>query len=148
MPQKPILRRSDYEVLNWLLADEILASIAGSRERKTLRQRLQISTIVDDARLPPPVVAMHSMVLASDTFSDELEEFELVYPQEANIAFGKLSVFAPLGAAIIGRQVGESIRVPVPSGQLNVRLNRVQNRSLVTGIDTLMSRPIVAVSDR
>jgi regulator of nucleoside diphosphate kinase len=41
----------------------------------------------------------------------------LVYPSEANVEAGKISVLAPVGAALIGLRVGQSIRWPLPDGR-------------------------------
>lgn len=46
----------------------------------------------------------------------EIETFTLVYPNEANISEGKLSILAPLGTAILGYRVGDLARWQVSSG--------------------------------
>jgi regulator of nucleoside diphosphate kinase len=41
----------------------------------------------------------------------------LVYPHDADIDENKISILAPIGAALIGLRVGQVIRWPVPSGK-------------------------------
>jgi regulator of nucleoside diphosphate kinase len=46
---------------------------------------------------------------------DELE-MTLVYPRDADLASGRISVLAPVGAALLGLSVGQSIEWPMPHG--------------------------------
>jgi regulator of nucleoside diphosphate kinase len=125
MPKKPVLHRLDYEQLGALLCDEIITSVASRRELTLLEQKVRSASVVD--HLPHRRVALNSFVLIADSYSDELEEFQLVLPVHANIAAGKLSVLAPLGVAMLGQEAGESISVAIPSGCRVVRLSRVQS---------------------
>jgi regulator of nucleoside diphosphate kinase len=65
--------------------------------------------IVDKAKLPASVVAMHSAVLIRDDISGGLSRVTLVYPGEDDPAAGRISVLTPLGAALIGLSEGDTI---------------------------------------
>ena len=54
-----------------------------------------------------------------------MDTFTLVYPDEANIAEGRLSILAPLGTAILGYRVGDSIRWKIPSGEGRWRVEEI-----------------------
>lgn len=59
---------------------------------------------------------MHSQVRIRDLGTDETETFTLVYPDEADIEQGKVSVLAPIGTALLGTHVGQVIEFGVPAG--------------------------------
>lgn len=81
-----------------------------------LRAELERAIVVPSESMSPSIVSMHSVVSYRDEESGRLREVELVFPDEANPALGKVSVFAPVGAALIGLAVGESIEWDFPDG--------------------------------
>ncbi len=81
-----------------------------------LFEELDAATIVPDAELPDDVVTMGSVVTFLDTDSGEQSTVSLVYPHEADAARRCISILAPVGAALIGLRVGETIEWPIPKG--------------------------------
>lgn len=75
------------------------------------------------ANVVPPQHALHGLVrMGSEvTYRDEStgqqRNVVLVYPNEANIDQGRISVVTPVGAALIGLSVGQSIEFSTPSGE-------------------------------
>lgn len=67
--------------------------------------------------LPADVVAMGSHVEFRDEDSGELRRVQLVYPGEADIAAGRVSVLTLIGAALIGLSAGQSINWPRRRGE-------------------------------
>lgn len=62
------------------------------------------------------VVTMNSRARFVDEASGEEMELTLVYPREADIASRRVSVLAPVGAALLGLAVGQAIEWPLPAG--------------------------------
>ena len=60
-----------------------------------LRAELERAIVVPSESINPTIVGMHSLVLYRDEVSEQLREIEVVYPDEADPASGKVSVFAP-----------------------------------------------------
>ena len=56
---------------------------------------------------------------------DEKETYTLVYPDEADINEGKLSVLAPLGTALLGMRVGDIVEFEAPAGTRRLKIERV-----------------------
>ena len=73
-----------------------------------LLSALDRAEIVSHERLPNNVVAMGSTV-AFVNGGGRTRRVRLVYPGEADIAAGKVSVTTPVGAALIGLSVGQSV---------------------------------------
>jgi regulator of nucleoside diphosphate kinase len=88
----------------------------------TLSQELATSTIVEPQEMPEDVVTMCSRVLLEYPASEEKEEFELVYPADADYSQRRVSLLAPLGAALLGQKTGTMVEYPAPAGVLQVRI--------------------------
>ena len=80
----------------------------------------------EDADMPAGVVGMHSRVECVDEHGGERHELTLVYPQEADVDAGKVSILAPVGSALLGLSVGQSIDWATPEGRsLRLRVTAV-----------------------
>ena len=66
--------------------------------------------VVKDGALPADVVGMGSRVRFRDESTGTERTVRLVYPHEADIAAGKVSILTPIGAGLIGLREGQSIR--------------------------------------
>ena len=75
-----------------------------------LERELARAKVVPPDEIPPYIVTMTSCVLISDTSSNEKIKYTLVYPSDADLQKGKLSILSDLGVAIIGYSVGDTIR--------------------------------------
>ncbi|ABA58381.1 nucleoside diphosphate kinase regulator [Nitrosococcus oceani] len=87
-------------------------------EQTLLAEELDRATVIPQERVPDRVVTMHSRLIYLDENTGERREVELVYPEEANTRAGKISVLAPVGSALLGLSVGESIDWKFPSGEV------------------------------
>lgn len=81
---------------------------------KRLAAELDRATVVGPAELPPDVVRMHSQVTFEEVRTGAVREVVLVYPATADASAGRLSVLAPIGAALLGLRVGDKIEWPLP----------------------------------
>lgn len=94
-----------------------LISQIDSEVSDQLDEELGRARIVAPEELPTDVVAMNSNVQYQDLESGKESAVTLVYPQDANIEENKVSVFAPIGAALIGLKEGQIISWPLPNGK-------------------------------
>ncbi len=89
----------------------------GAREDlAALAAELAKAKIVSAREVPANVVTMNSKVLLQDVDTGAEMNYALVFPGEADIAAGAISVLAPVGTAILGYAKGAVIEWPVPSG--------------------------------
>ena len=80
----------------------------------------------DAADMPAGVVGMHSRVECVDERSGDRHELTLVFPQEADVDAGKVSILAPVGSALLGLSIGQSIDWTTPEGRsLRLRVTAV-----------------------
>ncbi|EAQ35173.1 transcription elongation factor GreA/GreB region [Nitrobacter sp. Nb-311A] len=76
-------------------------------------------SIIDDIsglRRKINLVTMQSEVTFVDDISGEKRKVVLVYPEDADVDAGKISILSPIGAALIGLSTGQSIEFQTPSG--------------------------------
>lgn len=88
-----------------------------STEVEDLEVELERARLVPDNEVPSDVVTMNSQLIYYDFASDKKNTVTLVYPSESNPSEGKVSVLAPLGAALIGLRVGQEINWRFPDGK-------------------------------
>lgn len=75
-----------------------------------LMREVDRARIVADDRLPADVVGMGSLVRFRDAAAGGERTVQLVYPHEADIAAGRISILTPIGAGLIGLRQGQAIR--------------------------------------
>ncbi|MGE0847306.1 MAG: nucleoside diphosphate kinase regulator [Flavobacteriaceae bacterium] len=83
-----------------------------------LLDELDRAEVVAEARLRGNVVRMGS-TLRYATETGETRTVTLVYPGEADIAAGKISILTPIGAALIGLSAGQSIDWQARDGRIH-----------------------------
>ena len=73
--------------------------------------------IVPSAEIPADVVTMNSRVVFRELETGEETEATLVYPSQADVNQRRISILAPVGAALLGLSAGDEIQWPLPSGK-------------------------------
>lgn len=81
-----------------------------------LQSELDRATVVDPHDMPADIVTMNSTVRFADDSSGKQYELTLVYPDGAGQP-GTVSILAPIGSALLGLAVGQSIAWQVPGGR-------------------------------
>ena len=81
-----------------------------------LLREINRATIRTAGRFPSGVVTMHSRVTFVDAATGAERTVQLVYPGEADISAGRISILTPVGAGLIGLSEGQSILWPDRDG--------------------------------
>jgi len=81
-----------------------------------LKQRLAEMSMVDFSKIPHGKVGLGSTVVVLDGKRDEEVTYSLVTSEEADAANGKISTTSPIGRALLGKEVGDVVRVQSPGG--------------------------------
>ncbi len=82
-----------------------------------LIEEIDRAQTVDAADIPDDVVTMRSSVTFIDEKSGEQHKVQLVFPGEADLDAGRLSILTPVGAGLIGLRTGQSISWPDRHGK-------------------------------
>jgi regulator of nucleoside diphosphate kinase len=127
MKKRPIIMTAtDHEELSLAIAATGKLSERGRSEMRALESELARAEIVAPDELPPDVITMNSSLELLDRDTKERMEFTLVFPIDANIEDGKISVLAPLGTAMIGYRVGDEFEWVVPYGLRRLKVTAVR----------------------
>lgn len=111
---------------------EKLIELAGERSRRAnhlylarLEEELERAETVAPEEVPSDVITMRSRVRLRDLDTGGELVYTLVFPSEANFDEGRLSVLAPVGTAMLGYRVGDSIEWEVPSGRRRLKVEEL-----------------------
>jgi transcription elongation factor GreA len=81
-----------------------------------LRGRLRELSMVDMTRIPRDRVGLGSSVTVLDLQKEEEITYQLVTSEEADVAQGRISTTSPIGRGLLGKRVGETVKVQIPDG--------------------------------
>jgi transcription elongation factor GreA len=81
-----------------------------------LRQRLRELSMIDFSRIPRDRAGLGSAVTVLDLEKGEEIVYKLVTSEDANVAEGRISTTSPIGRALLGKQVGDSVKFQIPGG--------------------------------
>ena len=116
MARRPqiILSSLDVDRIEALLAVIPASAFPGKAE---LQAELDRADVVDPQDIPPQVVTMNSTVRFSMVETGKEFCLTLVYPRDMDGSADKLSIFAPVGSALLGLSVGDELAWPGPGGK-------------------------------
>lgn len=108
-----IINELDAERIDRLLEQPEFASLPVAA---TLTAELDRARMCKPAEMPDDIVTMNSQVKFRDLSTGEVRVRTLVYPSQMSDSNRQLSVLAPVGAALLGLRVGNSIHWELPGG--------------------------------
>lgn len=107
------------------LQSRIKESQARSESIMKLNKELERAKIVEPQKVPKDVITMHSRVKIFNMDINKSIELQLVYPEEADMKAQKISVFAPIGTALLGFRKGDIIEWEVPKGKTKIQIEDI-----------------------
>ena len=90
-----------------------------------LQEELDHAKVVSSSDIPKDVITMNSQVCLVDQSTQKEEVFTLVFPQDADISQGRISVLAPIGTAMLGYRVGQVFQWKVPVGERTLKVKEI-----------------------
>jgi regulator of nucleoside diphosphate kinase len=100
---------------------------------KKLEAELDRAEIVNPKDIPDDVITMRSIVRLKDLVTGQANTYSLVFPTEADLNEGKISILAPIGTAILGYKLGDTIEWSVPSGVRRIKIDEILYQPEATG---------------
>ncbi len=99
-----------------------------------LMEELDRAEVLSPEQIPEDVVTMHSTVECEDEITGDRHTLTLVYPNEANVDSGHVSILAPVGSALLGLSHGQSIDWAAPNGRkLRLRVTAIHYQPEASG---------------
>ncbi|HTB14058.1 MAG TPA: transcription elongation factor GreA [Bryobacteraceae bacterium] len=81
-----------------------------------LNGRLREISMIDMTKLPRDKVGLCSEVIVLDVDKDIKVKYTLVTSEEVDVAKGLISTSSPIGRSLLGKQVGDEVRIQIPGG--------------------------------
>ena len=91
-----------------------------------LEELIQSAEIIDESEMDENVINLGSTILLYDEEFGEEVEYAIVSTNEADAINGRISDRSPIGAAMIGKTVGDEVEVETPGGMLRFKVLRVE----------------------
>jgi len=95
------------------------------RYLRELDEELDRADIVRPEDIPTDVITMNSTFCVLDLDSEEELVYTLVFPANANSANGKIPILAPVGTAMLGYRVGDTVEWEVPAGLKRLKVEEI-----------------------
>ncbi|PIB31593.1 transcription elongation factor GreAB [Gaetbulibacter sp. 5U11] len=99
-----------------------------------LSEELKTAQIVNNDEVPEDIVRFNSIVTIASENGWE-KELQVVIPMDKNVALNKVSVLAPMGAALLGYSKNDTIDWDFPGGAQKIKIIDVQKEENLKGID-------------
>jgi regulator of nucleoside diphosphate kinase len=111
------ITKIDYERLKSLLSSQSL--MRGSAKDSLAKLAIEINRArkIEPAKISPDVITMNTTLEFMDMDSQVSKQLKLVYPGQANMKLGYVSITAPVGTAFLGYRKGDIIEWDVPAGR-------------------------------
>lgn len=122
-----LMTYEDYETINDYLKGIKAYKAFDTNNAGILQEELKKATLVKKDELPKDVIRLYSKVLVKEASKDKVMELVLVLPEDADLKSRKVSVFTPIGTALIGFRQGESVDWQLPSGRKSFTIVKVDN---------------------
>ena len=125
MSRKPqiILSSLDLDRIEALLAAIPASAFPGKADRQA---ELDRADVLAPEEMPPTVVTMNSTVQFTIVETGKSFCLTLVYPRDMDGSADRVSIFAPVGSALLGMSVGDELAWPGPGGKaMTVRVKEV-----------------------
>ncbi len=119
------ITKTDEKKLKDLIWESQNSEYRGSDYLKMLAGEVEKAQVVEPHKIPSDVITMNSTAHLIDQESDDEMIYTLVFPEEADVSQGKISVLAPIGTAMLGYRVGDIFEWDTPGGKRKIRVVKV-----------------------
>lgn len=122
-----VLRLDDYKLLTAYLNNWNGNTLVERKSSQELQAELKRAKLVDKDEFPADAVRLNSKVKIKAEGREDIMELVLVMPDKADMKARKVSVVAPVGAALIGFRQGQQVSWQVPAGRKTFTILEVVN---------------------
>ena len=78
--------------------------------------------MIDFSKIPHDRVGLGSTVLVLDVTKDEQIRYKLVTSEDVDVAKGLISTSSPIGRGLLGKQVGDTVKIQIPGGMREMEI--------------------------
>jgi len=112
------------------LSEDDFIRVMALQPEPALRAELERAIVVPAEAIPAGVATLYSHIRYRDEHADTTRQIQIVLPDDADVQHGKVSVLAPVGSALLGREAGQAIDWPFPTGETRrLRVEEVRDEA-------------------
>jgi len=74
------------------------------------------SRVIDESKIDTSTVRILNRVKIKNKTNNSVMEYQIVPESEANFKLGKIAISSPIAMGLIGKKVGDTVQIKVPSG--------------------------------
>jgi len=100
---------------------------------EALDAELHRAVVVPQRDVPADVVTMNSEITYEDCATGTRRTIRIVFPKDADASAGRISILAPIAAALLGLRTGQEIEWRVPKGVTRVRVAAIRYQPEAAG---------------
>lgn len=104
---------------------QLRMSAIGNSNIKNLAESLKSAKIIASPQTPANLVTMNSKAMLKRLDNNQEMEVSVVYHDDADLKAKKISVFAPMGMALLGAMENEVITCNLPNGKIDYEVKKV-----------------------
>lgn len=124
---KPVLSEKDFQIIHDLIKHQ--SAVQQTKEIRYLAEELKKAKIVKNDKIGSDIVQLFSTVQIEDPSNNNLMEFQIVLPSQANLKEKKISILAPIGIALIGFKKNQVVEWQMPAGNKSMKIIGVVNEA-------------------
>jgi transcription elongation factor GreA len=95
-------------------------------KKRELEHKLSHAQIIDLSKLSNEKVVFGATVTLADAESGDIKKYTLVGQEEADFKKGKISIQSPVGKALIGHKVGDSVTIKTPTKTVEYEVQEIE----------------------
>ena len=93
---------------------------------RDLEAKISRAQVIDISKLSGERVVFGATVTIEDVESGEKQTYQITGEYEADVDHGRISVVSPVARALIGKEVGDEVKIPGKGGQRTVEIAKVE----------------------
>lgn len=133
MEEKILITELDYIRLSQLIGIAKIEKSAELKNLEVLAREIKRAEKVDSKKISSEFVTMNSVVKILNEETKKQMTVRIVYPKEADFAKGNISVFSPLGSAILGYKIGDTVLFDAPKGKVRISIQEIDYQPEANG---------------
>lgn len=102
-----------------------------------LAAELETANVRDELEMPKDIVRLNSLVTISSEHGWK-KSFQLVIPKENNVKQDKISIWKPIGAAVIGFAKGDTLTLHLSEGEQKLTIEKVTQQKNYINLDMVL----------
>ncbi|KXK46225.1 MAG: Transcription elongation factor GreA [Bacteroidetes bacterium ADurb.Bin141] len=91
-----------------------------------MEELLSNSRVVDESKIDTSKVSILSKIKIRNLSNKQVVTYTLVAENEADLKAGKISVTSPIGKGLLGKKIGETAEITVPSGKMTFEIISIE----------------------